>query len=168
MSQRLLHWIVHHSHDVPRSSVLIGSNDLMSLPSNLLHWVSVENFKSLNNLVLISGWWSVAHVVENLIPDLLVFVVSEFKYSFPKFRYVFLHVTWAHFLHCSHLDLFVLVPREFDQIFNLISCLYLVQNIPNFFLRFLISSFRFLFDLLWADLLPFVSSFLWFRFHFRL
>ena len=91
--------------------------------------------------------------MQDLEPDVLVLVVSKFKYSLPELWYVSLHMAWAHFLNSSHLDLLVLVLGEFNQFFDVLSCRNLVKVDPNFFLRYLNFFLR-------VDLRSLVSSFL--------
>ena len=125
----------------------------MSLPPNLQFRVSVENLKGLHNLVFVVCGRAVTHVVEDLIPDVLVFVVGELKHSLPKLGHVPLNVARAHLLNSCYLRFLVFVLGELDQFFDRFSFLDLVQDVPKFLLGFSLG-------LLCVDLGSLVTTFL--------
>ena len=133
--------------------MLDRGKDLVSLPPNLQFRVPVENLEGLNNLVLVVCGGAVTHVVEDLIPDVLVLVVGELKHSFPKLGHVPLYVARAHLLNSSHLHFLVLVLGELDQFFDRFSFLDLVQDVPKLLLGFSLG-------LLFVDLGSLVTSLL--------
>ena len=125
----------------------------MSFPPNLQFRVSVENLKGLHNLVFVVCGGAVTHVVEDLIPNVLVFIVSELKHSLPKLGHVPLNVARAHLLNSCHLHFRVFVLGELDQFFDRFSFLDLVQDVPKFLLGFSLG-------LLCVDLGSLVTTFL--------
>ena len=70
----------------------------MSFPPNLLVWVSIENFKASFNLVLIRIWRTITHIVQDLVPNLVVIVCSQLKDSLPEFFVVPLDSARTHLL----------------------------------------------------------------------
>ena len=67
---------VRHSHDVPLSSVLVGAEYLMGLPPNLRVFVTIKDLKAFNDFVFDVRRRSVTHVVQDLEPNVFVFVVG--------------------------------------------------------------------------------------------
>ena len=58
------------STNVPLACPQVASHYFMSSTTNVLIWVTVEDLKTLDYVVLVAFWASVTHIVQHLVSNL--------------------------------------------------------------------------------------------------
>ena len=106
----------------------------MGLAPDLSVRVPVEDLEALGHPVLVARRRAVAHVVQDLRPDILVLVLSKVKQSVPEVRLVCLDSAWAHLLGGLQSDHLVLVSSELNDLINVLSVTDLGQSGGDVFL----------------------------------
>ena len=106
----------------------------MGLAPDLSVRVPVEDLEALGHPVLVARRRAVAHVVQDLCPDILVLVLSKVEQSVPEVRLVCLDSAWAHLLGGLQSDHLVLVPSELNDLIDVLSVADLGQSGGDVFL----------------------------------
>ena len=95
----------------------------MSLASNVLIGVSIEDLECSHNLLLVFLGRAVTHVVEYLVPNLFAGVFRQFEDSGPKLRDVTFNLARAHHLGSPQTNCFVFAAGKFDQLLHVLGSL---------------------------------------------
>ena len=70
----------------------------MSLAPDLSVRIPIEDLQALDHLLLITIRRTIAHIVEDLGSDGVVFVLGKFEKPRPKLRLICLDTAWTHLL----------------------------------------------------------------------
>ena len=109
------------SHDVVLTLVLVGGKHLVGLASDVLVGVAVEDFESLDDLVLVPLRRAVAHVVQDLVADLLGLIFGKLEDAGPELRHVAFDTARTHLLRRPKTHCLVFAPSQLYQLVHVVS-----------------------------------------------